>query len=117
MPGAAVRCNAVERSGVGYAIVVVLSVGVGAVVYSASMRRARPHHASSFDRADPEGADAERDVMYVPVTPSAVSWQTRSIGLLGLVALVMVCASAIALALYSVGSLLIRLLIHKLANA
>jgi hypothetical protein len=103
---------------VGYAIVVVMSVVVGVGVYSISTHRAHAYHATSFDPQDREGGDTEPDVMYVPVTPGrSVSWQTRSIGLLGLVALVMVCASAAAFAVYTMGSLLIRLLIHKLANA
>lgn len=104
-----------------YAIVVVVSAVVGASAYVITIRRSSPEGSSSFDPRGPEPADepaSDPDVSYIPVGDDArISWQSRSISVLGLVALVMVVASAIAVSLYQVGGMLVRFVIHKLQNS
>ena len=106
----------------GYVVVVAVAVAVGATVYVVTMRRSAPPDTESFLPPAVEPApDRIRasDITYVPVASGGarVSWQTRSISLLALVALALVSASAIAVSLYKVGSLLIRVIIHKLQNS
>lgn len=105
----------------GYAVVVVAALAVGVAVYVLTLRRSTLPDTSSFGSQGSEiagGPVRSSSVTYVPVSPETpVSWQSRSISLLGLVALVMVCAATIAVALYQVGSVLIRVIIHKLQSS
>jgi hypothetical protein len=106
---------------VSYAIVVVIALAVGAVVYAVTLRLSIPPDTSSFDPEGPvTGGEPLRapGVTYVPVSVGApVSWRSRSISLLALVALIMVCATAIAVALYQVGWIIVRVIIHKLQTS
>jgi hypothetical protein len=105
-----------------YVIVVGAALVVGAVVYVSIARRSTQPDTGSFDPPRPGEAVAASvrasDVTYVPVgRPGPISWQTRSISLLGLVAMIMVCASAIGVALYKVGAILVRMIIHKIQTS
>ena len=116
----------------GFALVIVLSVGVGMVVYRLT---ARPPDAASVGRStpgsDPHGSrtggwDAEYpprsrvgdgpdrielnpDAPAIPVVRSRPSWHSRLNGAMGLVVAVGFGAIAIALALYALGSFLVKL--------
>lgn len=109
----------------GYAIVVAAALAVGAATYALTLRRSAGPATGSFSfqgSAAPDvggtssgGAAWTPGVTYVPVSTGApLSWRSRSIGALGLVALITVCASAIGVALYQVGSFLWRLFIQKI---
>jgi hypothetical protein len=104
-----------------YVIVVGAALVVGAAVYVSAARRSTQSDTGPFD-PPPAGGVAGSvqapDVTYVPVgSAGPVSWQTRSISLLALVALIMVCASAIGVALYKVGAILVRVVIHKIQTS
>lgn len=102
----------------GYAVVVAAALAVGVAVYALTLRRSTPPDTDPFAY---QGSAARRDAAHpsevtsVPVdTGTPVSWQSRSISLLGLVAFVMVFATTIAVAIYQVGSVLVRAIIRKL---
>ena len=105
----------------GYAVVVVTALAVGVAVYVLTLRRSTQPDTSSFGSQGSEiVGDPVRSsgVTYVPVAPGTpASWRSRLISLLGLVALVMVSAATIAVALYQVGSVLIRVIIQKLQGS
>ena len=108
----------------GYAIVVTAALAVGAATYALTLLRSAPPATGSFSfpgavardvgGTSSSGAPWTPGVTYVPVSTEApLSWRSRSIGVLGLVALIMVCASTVGVALYQVGSFLWRLFIQK----
>lgn len=105
----------------GYVVVVAAALAVGVAVYVVTLRRSTASDTRSFDYPGSEVSGGPRrstGVTYVPVAAgSPVSWRSRSIGLAGLVALVLVCAVTIAVTLYKVGSVLIRVIIHKLQSS
>ena len=109
----------------GYAIVVAAALSAGGATYVLTVRRSARPATRSFSFQGSEAPDANGTasggaawtpgVTYVPVSAEApLSWRSRSVGLLGLAALIMMCASAIGLALYQVGSFLWRLFIQKM---
>jgi hypothetical protein len=52
------------------------------------------------------------DGAYLPVAPSAPSWQSRAAGLMGLVISVIVAAVTLAFVVYSAGHLIAKLMSH-----
>lgn len=104
----------------GYAIVAGMSAAAGVSAYLVTMRRSVPRDNRSFEPGGPAEMVEAGDLPsgYIPVVPDAsASWRSRSIGVLGLVALVLTVASVLAISLYQFGGMLIRLIIEKLQNS
>jgi hypothetical protein len=103
-----------------YVLILATSVGVGVLVYRLSVRVGRASRSASagavaetFDDAPGEQAFAAEPApgtAYLPVFTSAPSWQTRLIGLIGLVLMVAAAGTLLAIALYQAGALIARLL-------
>ncbi|MEP7059556.1 MAG: hypothetical protein ABI828_02385 [Actinomycetota bacterium] len=100
-----------------YAIVIGAALSAGATAYALTMWRSRDRGSFSFDGA--LEAEAQDGSFWGPMTAwftggsdATSSWQARTVGLLGLIALVMVCATAIAFSLYQGGLMLWRLFIR-----
>ena len=104
-----------------YAVVVMAALAVGVIVYVLTLRRSNLPDTRSFGHQGPEISGAPvhvSGVTYIPVaTGTPASWRSRSTSLVGLVALITVCAATIAVTLYKVGSVLIRVIIHKLQGS
>lgn len=106
----------------GYVVVLVLAVGVGAAVYWISMRwgPGAPPDVEEWKGTEPVAGGAALEAgavpvppnggSYIPVTPGRPSWQSRLGGVMGLVLAVSVAAIVLALALYEAGSLIARLM-------
>jgi hypothetical protein len=92
-----------------------LSVRVGGASRSASAGAV----AETFDDAQ-EGptfaGEPTPGTAYLPVFTSAPSWQTRLIGLIGLVLMVAAAGALLAIALYQAGALIARLLSQAADN-
>ena len=110
-----------------YVLVLLIAGGVGWSVYWLTMRYAEAHQpevpedvrewTETSASAEDGGFTPESDGpmfpsggAYVPVTQSRPSWQSRLSGLLGLAIAVTVAAISSAVALYSLGHLIARLL-------
>jgi hypothetical protein len=107
----------------GYIVVVLVALGVGAGVYRFSMDFGAARDASVVEewKDDPApsaggfGAGGEVPASpsgrsYIPIAPGRPSWQSRLGGVMGLVVAVSLAAAALALGLYEIGSLIARLL-------
>lgn len=115
----------------GYVLVAAIAAAVGWAVYLLVMRfgpgEPTPATAPGMpplgsdadewrgggDRQEPrEQASVPVEGSYIPVGTSSPSWHSRAAGLMGLVISVVVAAAALALALYSIGHLIARLMSH-----
>lgn len=101
----------------GYALVFLAALLVGAIVYWVTLRQdergpAAPGAEGEWT-ATAEGAPpapvAPPGGAYVPLMPASRSWETRVSGLVGIFVLVTLSAAALAFALYLGGSFLIGL--------
>jgi hypothetical protein len=106
-----------------YVLIPAASVGVGVLVYRLSVRVGGASRSASagaisdgFDDVPggpaSSGTPAFPGTAYLPVSTSAPSWQTRLIGLIGLVLMVAAAGGLLAIAMYQVGALIARLLSH-----
>ncbi len=107
----------------GYVLVLVLAVGVGAAVYQISMRwgPGAPPDVEEWRGTEPASGALTSGSgstlpgppdggSYIPVSPGRPSWQSRLGGVMGLVLAVTVAAVVLALTLYELGSFISRLL-------
>jgi hypothetical protein len=120
------RVTLVEPRGVvvlGYAIVMVLAVAVGMLVYRISMSVGATTAPADVEewRATASGTNApaaEPNIMvggpegehYIPVSAGRPSWHSRLGGAMGLLVAVTAAALILAFTLYETGSLIVRLL-------
>jgi hypothetical protein len=100
-----------------YVLILATSVGVGVLVYRLSVRVGGASRSSSVGAVAPAYDDAQGEPVspgagtaYLPVSTSAPSWQTRLIGLIGLVLMVAMAGALLAVALYQAGALIARLM-------
>lgn len=101
-----------------YVLILATSVGVGVLVYRLSVRVGGASRSSSVGAVAPAYDDAQGEpaspgapgTAYLPVSTSAPSWQTRLIGLIGLVLMVAMAGALLAVALYQAGALIARLM-------
>jgi hypothetical protein len=104
----------------GYVLVVLIAVGAGYGVYSLAMQvGAPPPKTRDVDDwkgagtrfPQPDSEDASVQPGYAPVAPpDAPSWHSRLNGTLGLVLAVSLAALTLAIAIYQVGHLIVRLM-------
>jgi hypothetical protein len=87
----------------GYLLVFMVALAVGAAVFVLSVREA-PETDGGFGRDSTLPPPPAAGTTYVPVTTSAPDWQTRLQGLLGLAISVALAALGLAVAVYAVGS-------------
>jgi hypothetical protein len=108
-----------------YVLILAASVGVGVLVYRLSVRVGGASRSTSagavaegFDDVpgDPASSGGSPGTAYLPVSTSAPSWQTRLIGVIGLVLMVAVAGTLLAIALYQAGALIARLLSQAADN-
>lgn len=104
-----------------YVLILASSVGVGVLVYRLSVRVGGASRSSSAGAvaegyndapAGPSAGPTAPGTAYLPVSTSEPSWQSRLIGLLGLVLMVAAAGTLLAIALYQAGALIARLLSH-----
>ena len=123
MPGGALPFGRGDL--MGYAIVVVVAAAVGVAVYMVTVRRDRDRDRSKgwtasvgAGRAEPVGAGAAPSpgMVYVPVSVARRTWQTRLVGFLALLALMIASATVLAYSLVRLGAALFRLLAHKITS-
>jgi hypothetical protein len=69
-----------------------------------------PLGASSAIPAEATGDVRADDPVYVPITPDRRTWQTRAIGVLGLLIAITLAAALLAFALYQTGAMLAHLM-------
>jgi hypothetical protein len=87
-------------------LVVALALATGLVVYRLSLRRegTGSFPATGFgDGATAEDASEIHPAAYVPLAPGRRSWQTRVMGVAGIVIVVVLASAVLAVALYMAG--------------
>ncbi len=96
-----------------YVTVFAVALATGALVFWLTLRAGGSEARASTDGdgflPEPAGTHAV-DGVYVPVTSDRRSWQTRTVGVLGLLIAITLAAALLAFSLYEVGSMLARLL-------
>ena len=93
----------------GYVLVVIVALAVGAAVYVSTLRGAVPwfdgQSRGGFRLTRPgSSASAVAEPIGVPVSSPATDWQTRLTGVVGLLLAVIVAAVVLAASVYAVGA-------------
>jgi hypothetical protein len=118
-----------RRNDMAYAIVVVVALSAGALTYALTLRRsgAREVATSGFESGSTATTPTTRgamtevgdrsswssSVISLPIGDAHVPWQSRAIGVLGLIALALVGALTVAISMYQGVSMLWRLFLTK----
>ena len=97
-----------------YVIVFAAALVTGALVFWLTLRAGRVNGADGGDGFLPEGltgpAGSSGSGAYVPLSADRRSWQTRTIGVLGLLIAITVATALLALTLYQAGSAVAKIL-------
>lgn len=101
----------------GYALVFLAALLVGAIVYWVTLRQEERGPAAPATEGErtarpggvPPAPAGPTGGVYVPLMPASRTWETRVSGLVGILVLVTLSAAALAFALYLGGSFLIGL--------
>ena len=111
MNGGVVR-DRLAREAMAYVLVFLVALAAGALVFLLTLRagRSEARNADDGDGFLPEPAGYASDGIYVPVGSDRRSWQTRTVGALGLLIAITLAAALLAFSLYEVGSLIAGLL-------
>ena len=96
----------------GYLLVFLVALATGALVFWLTLRagRSETRNTDDGDGFLPEPTVYASDGLYVPVGTDRRSWQTRTVGALGLLIAITLAAALLAFSLYEVGSVIARLL-------